>query len=136
MKEEIKIRIKAVLDKKFTGGILLTFIMLNLYNAWQFYWPDMMHPFIKLVMDNFVVAFCVFVNVSNPSLMKVALELIKILGNGATLEEKLEQIKIILKAVVHKYNRLWQEQPMGMREAEAAIKAKEIVVGKEGNASQ
>lgn len=125
MKESTKLRIKAVLQKKFTGGILLTFMALNLYNAWQFYWPGLLHPFAKLVLDNIVVAFCVFVNINNPSLVRVALELIKILGNGATLAEKVEQCKAILKAVVNKYNRLWLEQPEGMREAEEALKLKE-----------
>jgi len=130
MKETTKTRVKTVLHKKFTGGILLAFIALLLYNAWQFYWPGIMHPFTKLVMDVSVLGFCIFVNIDNPSLVKVAMELIKILGNGATLEEKVEQSKILLKAVVHNYNRLWLEQPMGMKEAEEKAKAKEGDVGK------
>lgn len=125
MKYTTKLRIKTVLQKKFTGSLLLAFIALVLYNAWQLYWPSMMHPFVKLCLDIFVLTFCVFVNIDNPSLVKVAIELIKILGNGATYEEKIEQCKVILKAVVHKYNRLWNEQPIGMREAAEALKLKE-----------
>ena len=130
MKETTKLRVKTVIQKKFNGSLLLAFIALVLYNAWQFYWPGLMHPFAKLCLDIFVLTFCVFVNIDNPSLVKVAIELIKILGNGATLEEKIEQCKVILKAVVHKYNRLWEEQPIGMKQAEEAIKAKEENTGK------